>query len=57
MAFLSLINTQLHSFQLEVRYDVVTKALDTELFPQNIIADLNSGITFIALFNQEKPLR
>ena len=57
MAFLSLIDTQLHNFQLEVRYDVVTKALDTELFPQNIIADLNSGITFTALFNQEKPLR
>ena len=57
MAFLSLIDTQLHSFQLEVHYDVVTKALDTELFPQNIIADLNSGITFIVLFNQEKPLR
>ena len=38
-------------------YDVVTKMLDTEIFPQHNIADLSSGITFIVLFNREKPLR
>ena len=38
-------------------YDVTTKVLDTEKFPQHNIADLNSGITFIVLFSQEKPLR
>ena len=27
-------------------YDVATKVLDTELFPQHTIAELNSGITF-----------
>ena len=37
--------------------DVVTKVLDTEIFPQHIIADLETGITFIVLFSQEKPLR
>ena len=40
-----------------IAYDVATKVLDTELFPQYTIADLNSGITFIVLFSQEKPLR
>ena len=39
-----------------IAYDVATKVLDTELFPQYTIADLNSGITFV-LFSQEKPLR
>ena len=38
-------------------YEVATKELDTESFPQHNIADLNSGITFIVLFSQEKPLR
>ena len=38
-------------------YDAVTKMLDTEIFPQHNIADLSSGITFIVLFNREKPLR
>ena len=37
-------------------YDVATKVLDTESFPQHI-AGLISGITFIVLFSQEKPLR
>ena len=37
-------------------YDLVTKVLSTELFLQYNIADLNSGITFIALLSQEKPL-
>ena len=38
-------------------YDMATKVLDTELFPQHSIAGLISGITFIVLFSQEKPLR
>ena len=38
-------------------YDVATKVLDTELFPQLNIAGLISGITFIVLLSQEKPLR
>ena len=37
-------------------YDVVTKVLGLELFLQHNIADLNPGITFIVLLNQEKPL-
>ena len=36
-------------------YDVVTKVLDTESFPQHNIAGLISGITF--LFSQEKRLQ
>ena len=38
-------------------YDVATKVLNTESFPQHSIAGLISGITFIVLFSQEKPLR
>ena len=38
-------------------YGVVTKVLDTELFPQHSIADLNSGIAIIVLLSQEKHLR
>ena len=38
-------------------YDVATKVLDTEISPQHNIADLISGITFIVLFSQGKPLR
>ena len=38
-------------------YDVAAKVLGTEEFPQHNIAELNSGITFIVLFSQEKPLR
>ena len=38
-------------------FDVATKVLDTENFPQHTIADLNSGITLILLFSQEKLLR
>ena len=40
-----------------VVYDMATKVLDTELFPQYNIADLNYGITFNVLFSQVKPLR
>ena len=36
-------------------YDVATKILDTEIYPQYNIADLISGITFIVLFSEEKP--
>ena len=35
-------------------YDVATTIFDTEIFPQN---GLISGITFIVLLSQEKPLR
>ena len=38
-------------------YHTATKVFDTEIFLQHTIAALNSGITFIALFSQEKPLR
>ena len=38
-------------------YDVATKVLDTEIFPQHNSAGLISGIKFIDLFSQEKPLR
>ena len=37
-------------------YNVTTKVLGIELFPQHNIANLNSGITFIVLFSQEKYL-
>ena len=40
-----------------IDYDVSTKVLDTEIFSYHTIADLISGITFIVLFCQEKPLR
>ena len=38
-------------------YDVAPKVFDTGKFPQHTIADLNSGIIFIVLLSQEKPLR
>ena len=38
-------------------YDVATKVLNTGSFPQHSITGLISGITFIVLFSQEKPLR
>ena len=38
-------------------YDVVTKVLDTESFPQHNIAGLISGNTFVLSLSQEKPLR
>ena len=37
-------------------YDVAAKELDRESFPQHKIAGLVSGIKFIVLFSQEKPL-
>ena len=37
-------------------YDVVTNVFGTELLIQHNIGDLISGITFIVLFSQEKPL-
>ena len=36
--------------------DTDIKVLDTEIFLQHTIANLDSGITFV-LFSQEKPLR
>ena len=52
-----LIDALWHSCQLEVLamfvYDVATKVLDTEIFPQHTIADLISGITFVIFFSQE----
>ena len=36
---------------------MVTKVLDTEIFPDHNIAGLISDITFTALFSQEKPLQ
>ena len=36
-----------------ITYDVATKVLDSEIFPQHPIADIISGITFIVLFSQE----
>ena len=40
-----------------ISYDVVTKFLDTKLFLQHTIVDLNSDTPFIVLLSQEKPLR
>ena len=40
-----------------IAYDVTTKVLGTEEFRQHNIADLISGITFIVLFSQKKPLQ
>ena len=36
---------------------MVTKVLDTEIFPDHNIAGLISDITFTALFSQEKRLQ
>ena len=38
-------------------YDLATKVLDIETFPQHTIPDLISGITLIVSLSQEKPLR
>ena len=40
-----------------VHYVATIYVLGTEFFPQHNTADLNSGITFIVLFSQEKSLR
>ena len=45
------------SFPAMIVYNVVTRVLGTELFPQYDIAKLNSVITFTVLFSQGKPLR
>ena len=39
-----------------IAYDVETKVLDTEIFPQQSLT-WTSAITFIVFFSQEKPLR
>ena len=38
-------------------YDMTAKVLGTEEFRQHNIAALISGITFIVLFSQKKPLQ
>ena len=38
-------------------FDAETKVFDTEIFPQHIIADMDSGNTFIVSFSKKKPLR
>ena len=37
-----------------IAYDVATKAIDAELFPQHSIAGLISSITFLVSLSQEK---
>ena len=60
MAFSGLIDTLFHSCYLEGSFydifDAETEVFDKEIFPQHTIAELNSGIRFIVLFSQEKPL-
>ena len=59
--FASLIDTPFHSCPLDVpamiAYDATTKVLDIEKFPQHTIVNLNSDITFIVFFRQQKPFR
>ena len=38
-------------------FEAETKLLGTKIFPQHAIPELNSGVTFVVLFSQEKPLR
>ena len=40
-----------------ITYDVATKVLETEVFPQYITVRLISSITDIVLLSREKPLR
>ena len=53
----------LHSFMVTslkdlsmILFEVETKVLDTKIFSQHTIAELNSDITFIVLFIQGTPL-
>ena len=59
VALLGLIDSTVARLKVPVIivFDVATKVLGTEEFPQHNIAELNSGTTLIALFSQEKPLR
>ena len=62
MALPGLIDTLLQTVtSLEVFSTIVfeaeTKLLGTKIFPQRAIPELNSGVTFVVLFSQEKPLR
>ena len=52
-----LIDTLFHSLKVlsMIVSDAEPKVLNTEIFPQHIIADLNYGIAFV-LFSQEKLL-
>ena len=36
-----------------IAYDVATKVLDSEIFPQHPIADLISDITFVVLLHHK----
>ena len=61
-ALLNLIGTLCSVTTLKVPAMIVNEVatvdvLGTEFFPQHNIADLNSGITFIVLFSQEKSLQ
>ena len=47
---------QFESFSRNV-FAAETKVLDTKVFPQHTIADLNSRNIFIVLLSQEKPIR
>ena len=48
--------TSLEVFSIIV-FEAETKLLGTKIFPQHAIPELNSGVTFVVLFSQEKPLR
>ena len=58
VALRGLIGTLFHSLKAlsMIVFDPEPKVLDTEIFLQHTIANLNSGITFV-LFSQEKLLR
>ena len=38
-------------------FDAETKVLDTEIYPQLTITDLNSDVIFFVLFSQERFLQ
>ena len=63
MAFPDLIDILLHSLMVTslkvpsmIFFEAETKVLDTKIFTQHTIAELNSDFTFIVLFIQGKPL-
>ena len=59
MALLGLIDSTVARLKVPVIivFDVATKVLGTEEFPQHNIAEVNSGTTLIVLFSQEEPSR
>ena len=58
VALRGLIGTLFHSLKAlsMIVFDAEPKVIDTVIFLQHTIANLNSGITFV-LFSQEKLLR